>query len=249
MLFSKLLTATGGHQLVFVGGTGQSSGGGDVRLNGYLTGGIADSPQVGDLVIYAVMGYFTSSPPSSTMSTPGYTLLKSVYTYNGTYLSNSAVFVYYKVFAAGDTQIANTGPFPGAKLVQVWRYASETSPFDVAATTAVGQGSTAVNPAAITTVTTGAVMLGIGFGRQQGISATQYTEAPAGTAYLTAVDNYRAASPGFPGLLLDVEGVNGIAASAPLIVPGTYNFGAFGPNVVDLNNAWAAVTIALRPRG
>lgn len=248
MLFSKLLTATGGHQLVFVGGVGYASVG-DLSLTN-LTGGIETSAKAGDLVIYAMMGDLSGpSPTPPNITTPGYTFLKQAATYNSTYAVGAVVFVYYKRLTTAETIVNPAGyAFPGAQLAQVWRYASETSPFDVAATTATGQGSTAANPAAITTVTTGAVMLGIGFGFQQGISASQYTEAPAGTAYLTAVDNYKA--PTYPlGVVIDVDGVNGIAASDPLIVPGTYNFGAFGPNNVSTNNVWAAVTIALRPRG
>jgi hypothetical protein len=208
-----------------------------VSLGGTLSGGIASSPSVGDLVIvYFAVGANSDINIIIGESPAPYTEIVELYS-NDSYDTNLAVA--YRQLTGGLTGDLSTfaisggtggNTFAGAVAVQVWR---NVDGFDVTQTTATGTNSVLCKPPAITPITTGAVVVSGGAGaHNQGIRTFSSSDL---TAFLTA---------------------GGADGSAVTIGLGhkEWTSGAFDPAQFTFSGSdstsysWAAVTLALRPK-
>jgi hypothetical protein len=196
-----------------------------------LTGGLASAPAAGDLVV-VVFALRQSADVDLALSTAGYTELADVHG-NDTIQTNLGV--YRKLMSGSpDTQVqvgSTSSATCGILIAHVWRGANQTTPIDVATTTANGINTGIPNPPSITPTTSGAVVLAIG-----AASATSNAGAP----FTSSLSN----------LVSDDDGsgqaVAGIASHA--WTSGAYDPPAFGITHADSTlNSWAAATVAIRP--
>ncbi len=215
---------------------GATSGNTTIALNSGLTGGIASAVQDGDLVIAV---FATASTSNRTLAiTDGssdYTLIATELYISDNYDTNLRVA--YK-FVSGDTA-TTFGPTgstddPGAMIVYVFRGVDQTTPLDVAATTATAGDEASPDPPAITPVTPQSVIVVVG--------ATGHLDSfevyePAPLAGFTTI---------YSGDTYDVT--LGIGYS------DNWVSGAYDPAILVLDvdegitlYSWAAMTIALRP--
>lgn len=224
--------------LRYVGGNtaikvGANSGNSTVSLTA-LTGGISTSAAAGDLVIAA---FATGSTVDRTLliqdpSAVAYNLIASELYANGTSYDTN-LRVAYKKLTAADASVT-FGPTlstadAGAMAVHVWR-GIHTNIFDTTATTATGTATGRPNPAAITPVTTGAIVVVVGAGAA--LTGATYTASE--------LSNFRTVtSPDTQDAML---GVGSFAWTS-----GTYDPAAWTGGTANAADSWAAVTIALKP--
>lgn len=171
MLFQKLLGRrrgnieyVGGRTLGFAGTTSNVN----VSLSGTLSGGLASSPSVGDLVIV----YFGTGSTADRDLVIGsfffpYTEVTELYA-DSTFDTN--LVVAYRRLTSFDTNFVTlTGGTlstndAGAVAIQVWRGVDAGDPFDVTATTATTTNTVLCNPPAITPASDGAIIVSGGAG-------------------------------------------------------------------------------------
>jgi hypothetical protein len=238
MLWQKLLgtNAAGGIEYVgsymqsFVGTTSNVT----VSLTS-LTGGLSSAPAAGDLVIV----YFgTGSTANRDLVISGYTEIVELYS-NDTYDTNLAV-AYKFMGGTPDTSFVLTGGTlniddAGAVGVQVWRGVDATTPLDVTRTTATGVDTCFCNPAAITPVTDGAVIVA---GGASGNDISSIVPIPYSISNLT---DFRSVARG------DVNDVT-IGLGYHVWTSGAFDPTEFRtPGADSARASWAAVTLALRP--
>jgi hypothetical protein len=240
-LGSAIAGASAGSRIQFVGlatyqkalDTNESN---DIALNSGLTGGIAAAVSDGDLVVAA---YATGSTANRTLSitdgSTAYTLIGSELYSDDTYDTNLRVA--YK-FVSGDTftRFGTQGSLEdgGATAVYVFRGVNASSPLDVAAVTATAANSILANPPAITPVTAGAWVLGVGAGAYTGTPQTFSSSDLSGFSSIHGRSTY-------------TDCVLGIGYKDDW-ASGEFDPAAF--TFSDSNssaNSWAALTIALRP--
>lgn len=232
------LIAPGGPRasgLVFVGGSAVAFEGTTSTTNvslTSLTGGVASAPAEGDIVV-VVYTFSSTDDTDRDVIVTGYSELCDLFA-NDSVEAQFGVF-YKKMTATPDTvvnvgQTYSTGQ-DGSVAIHVWRGADQTTPIDVATTTATGINTGLANPPSVTPVTAGAVVLACG---GAGASATFGT--------LThSLDNV------FSAVGTGQSGVSGIASYGDW-TSGAYNPAAFGKSGADATvYAWAAASVVLRP--
>ena len=225
------LRYVGGYAVGFAGTVGNTT----VTL-GSLTGGLAATPAANDLVIlaYNITSGLTGNE-DVTVVTSGYTELADLYA-DDLYDANLGVF--WKIMGATPDTSVDVGPTGqadngGAVAVHVWRGAHLTTPIDVTTTTATGTNSSLANPATITPVTLGAIILAIG-GSGHGDGTQTFTHAVFGNLATAGVSDV-------------YDSTVGIASFAGWL-SGAYDPAAFGYSTTDdTNNSWCAATVAIRP--
>lgn len=199
-----------------------------------LTGGVASAPGPGDLVIIA-FGFRADTNQDLAIVTGGYTEVADLF---GSDTISAQLGVFYKVMSGspdisvtvGSTTATDDGQPYAA--IHVWRGIDGTTPMDVAATIATGASSTIPNPPAITPVTAGAIIIGIGLSGNISSTGGAYTH-PAFSNLVTA------------GTL---DGCSIAIGSIQWPGSGAYDPAAFG---ISWSNStvpgWCAATLALRP--
>lgn len=199
-----------------------------------LTGGIESAPAAGDFVlVYFGVGSFNNA--NVDMRVNGYTEIADLFS-NDLYDANLAV-AYKFMSATPDTSftlIGGTGDVAsgGAVAVQVWRGVNATTPLDVTSQIATGINTVLCNPPAITPITAGAVIVAGGAGAH--INGTQTYSSSDLDGFITIGTNDAR----------DVTtGVGYKFWSSGAFDPAQFTFSADDSS----SNAWAAVTLALRP--
>lgn len=229
--------------LVYVGGTSGAGTGASyaVSLSGTLTGGVASSPSVGDLIIVAV-GESNGGTVTSTLAgnnSGAYPTITSHVTRADTYDANLDTF-YLVASGTVDTSLTvtrgnNNTTYGSSTVVHVWRHADPTTPFDgVTPTTANAANASTADPPAITPNTVGACVIAIGHG----------TQTSTGTAFTTAGGSYLVSKLG-DGSTSDSDTA---IEAYPDWTSGSVNPSAFPGSTTTTACAWAAVTIAIRPQ-
>jgi hypothetical protein len=237
MLFQKLLKpASASTGIQYVGATtssGTTSGGTvTVSLTG-LTGGIASSPSIGDIVVISIgVAGATSQPVTPTVT--GYT---QIATTGATDTNATRIYTGYKILTAADTSVAYSWTASNGSstaYVSVWRNVDATYPLDVAAKTVSQQNGILINPSAITPITSGAYIVVAGAGANS---------AGIQTYGSSDLNDFRSL------------GVNNTYDS---VIGGGYNqwtSGAFDPAAFTFSSSdsatysCASTTLALRPSG
>ena len=168
---------------------------------------------------------------SLTIGSDDYTRIAGLFA-NDTNDTNLAVA--YKIMGAvPDTLVTVTASTTGRLVaIYVLRGVDETTPMDVAATTATGTNSRVANPPAITPVTTGAVVLAIG--------ANAYIDATFPVFTAPGLTDFVSGS--FDGPLDGAIGAGTFAWTS-----GAYDPAAFTIAGTTTADSWAAFTLALRP--
>lgn len=223
----------------YVGGVvgnkaGASSGNTTLSLTG-LTGGIGSSAAANDIVIAV---FATGSTVDRTLAitdgTSNYTLIGSEL-YSAGVAFSSSLRVAYKIMGGTPDTTTTFGPTGdaadgGAMAIHVYRGVDTTTPLDATATTATGTGTSAVNPASITPVTAGALVVAAGGGA-----------ASTGAPY-TTTDLYNFLSTVGVDSNDGEVGIGWRSWTSGALDPAVWTGGTAGSN-----DAWCAVTLALRP--
>jgi len=228
--------------LTYVGGT---SGGGTgasytVSLNGTLTGGSNSSPSAGDLILVFC------GEPNAGVVTP--TCSGNTY---GAYPTNGAVqnqadtcdanLAKWYAFAGAtpDTTLTitrgnNNTTHGSATVVQVWRGAHTTDPFNVTQVQVGASNSSAADPGAITPTTAGSMVIYCGHASQVAASGTAFTAA--GTYPITLKNDGSA----FDSIIM--------VAAYTAWTSGAYDPAAFTGSTTNTSVACEAVTIVVQPQ-
>jgi hypothetical protein len=150
----------------YVGGQVDSNAGasGTKTINFSLTGGLASTPNVGDMVIVAVA--YGSTNTNRDLSVSGYTEISDMYA--GTASSSdwdSNFGVFYKFLTAAETSVdvplSGDAAQGSAYAIHVWRNVNQSTPLDVAKVEKISLYPSSALPLAdpITPVTPGAVII------------------------------------------------------------------------------------------
>jgi hypothetical protein len=216
----------------YVGGTSTNlAGAGPFSLTA-LTGGVGSAPLPGDVVIATYGSRVVGSPSYKTLSgnnSGAYISLGDLFS-NGTTYGICGTAFYHVMGATPDTTISLSASV-NVTGVEVWRDLNTTTQIDVTTTTATGTGTDIPNPAAITPVTTNAIVLAIGISSDNTFTATP--AAPSGYGNFIGNANVSAT------VAMATKDWSGSGSEDPGVFTGTYK------NSTGL--AWAAWTIALRP--
>jgi len=230
--------------ITYVGGLTSAAGGisagvRTITINGALTGGVAASPSVGDLVLLTWCCGVTAAA-SFSATTAGWTTIFSIYNPSNTgRVQGTVLSVSYKIWAAGDSAVtftvsasSNNGSAASIKVFRNIRRSGST-PELLTATNSQANGSSAtINPPAITTGSKNFVaVVCVGFGNND-------------SSTLTA-----------PGTMLDVRMSNGndfrdarigMGHSATISNAGTYTPSNW-TMATAVDRAPVSITIGLRP--
>jgi len=202
-----------------------------------LTGGLASAPAAGDLVVV----YFgTGSTVNRNLVISGYNLIADLFA--GSVYDTNLETAYKFMGATPDTSFTLTGGTlstsdAGAVAVQVWRGVDQTTPFDVTLTASTGTNTVLCDPAAITPVTPGAVIIAGGAGAHNngvGSSGIRTYSSSDLTAFLSTGQN-------------NTNQVT-IGLGYHVWTSGSFNPAQFtfsGTN--STNFSYVSVTLALRP--
>ena len=223
----------------YVGGaTASSAGNTDVSVDlTALTGGSDSSPSNGDLVIFAFnIADADNVDLNLVCNTADFAEIADLFG-NGTQDANLGVF--WKIMGATpDTAVVGEGSTGGTDTsilaaVMVFRGVDQTTPFDVAATTATGTTGGLPDPPSIDWSTAGAWTVVVGANAHAAGSGGAFT-APTNytTDFLTIGDVNDTA-----------DGIIGMGYNSSPSDPE--NPGQFADNVAA--TGWCAVTMALRP--
>lgn len=198
-----------------------------------LTGGIGSSAQAGDLVVVASVTNSGSNDDPG-VDTAGYTEVADLYA-NDIYDANLSVS--WKVMggtpdASVTVRASGTTGRGSACVVHVWRGVDTSQPLDVTTTTATGINGADATHAAITPVTSGAVVLAC-MGAATS-SAGGAKTAPAGYGNALSEDSSAVRSA--------VAGIASKAWSSGSESPGSWSGGTS-----STADSWGAATLALRP--
>lgn len=218
---------------LFVGGKtayANASGGPAISLRG-LTGGIADEPAAGDIVIVAT-GYPSTADGDAGVTTIGYTELAEFYTTDTRDCNFAGA---YKIMGGTpDTEFSVVQGSRGhVTCVHVWRGIHPITPMDVTRTTASGFNGGLPDAPPITPVTAGAIVIAMGMGSTPGPLESYST--PGGMTNGFSVGNQSSTFHGICGI-----------ASYPWD-SGAYDPPAWTGGSSDGSDSWGAITIALRP--
>ena len=226
------LRYVGGYAVGFAGTTIDTT----VTL-GSLTGGLAATPAVDDLVIlaFAVANDDTAVDLNLTVTTAGYTELADLFSDDAVQDTNLAVF-WKRMGNPPDTSVDVGQTFDignaGAVAVHVWRGAHSVTPIDVTTTTATGVNTVLADPPSITPANPGAVIIVVGAGSHYGGVATFTHSGLSNVVSAGSNDNE------------DITVAIGYYASW---ASGAYNPAAFTFSSGDsADYSWCAATIAIR---
>lgn len=179
----------------------------------------------GDIVVFAHASDGVISPG---IQTSGYTDLLTSHVTDGPGHESG-----YKVMTSTPDTVVTFAITGGnefsAGVLQVWRGVDTGTPIDATPTTATGSSGMPDCPS-ITTVTDGALVLAIGFLDDQNAAAS--IGGPSGYGELLAHDN-----------AANADNASAMIASLEKASAGAENPSAF----TGSSDAWAAVTVALRP--
>ncbi len=223
---SKGVQYVGGQTASYTSTTGNKV------INFALTGGLASTPAIGDYVFVGVCHAALSTlgdlaPPS------GYTEICDL-TGNDGWVCDFGFF--YKKLTAADTSVTVAHISNNTSVViQVYRGVDPTTPFDVTTTTATGTNTAAANPPSITPTTPGSIVVAIGASGSEYNSGVNFTSSL--TSFRTVGQN--------GGASTNYRSNVGMGYST--WSSGALNPAAFGVGTDDVQNAWCACTIALRP--
>jgi VCBS repeat-containing protein len=189
----------------------------------------------GDLVIVATGFYQKGNFNPGVVSPAGYTEVADLWADDS---GDTNLSVSYKFMGATpDTSVTVTGSasvsYGAATAICVFRGVDQSSPLDVSSTTTVGVNSADANPAAITPVTSGALILVIAGWTNGPLNSDL---VPSGFAHLTG------SSPEISANYATKIASKGWVDGDGTIDPGT----GFGGGTSG-TASWAAVTMALRP--
>ncbi|MBI2030764.1 hypothetical protein HYT05_04020 [Candidatus Kaiserbacteria bacterium] len=220
--------------LTYVGGAEASgnSAAYNVSLTG-LTGGIASAAAEGDLVIVST-GFVSTSNGNPGVGTAGYTELNDLYA-NDTRDANFSVN--WKLMGVSpDTTVSCNGSGSASNgavcVVHVWRGADQTTPFDVASTSATATNSAVPNSPSITPTTSGAIVISTGLGT--GSAVDNSVTAPTG--YSNKVD-----------ISVDPSSAATVGISSKSWSSGAEDPAAWTTWTTSTSDSWAAMTLAIRP--
>lgn len=223
--------------LQYVGGNtgtkaGATSGNSTVSLTA-LTGGLASSASAGDIVIAVfATGSIADRTLSITDGTNAYTLINTELYANST--NDTNLRVAYKVLTGADASVT-FGPTGNAAdaasmAVHVWRGVDTATPLDVASISATGTGTGRPNPAAITPLTPGAIVI-----------VAAGSAAAAGAIFIsTDLSNFRTATS-----IGTYDAMVGIGSKS--WTSGAFDPAQFGGGTTGTGDSWAAITLVLRP--
>lgn len=239
MLFQKLLRpadSSGATGIQYVGAyiftSSTTSSSVSIPLTA-LTGGIASSPSIGDLVVVSLtLATGGSQIPSITSS--GFTTVAQQLASDG---NTASSVVGYKILTSTTTTISvngNAGTTQSlSAYVSVWRGVDATYPFDVPVSNALGSNTILCDPAAITPSTSGSYIIAFG-GGAHGRGVASYSSSDL-TGFL---------SNGADGSGSDsVSGGGYKQWTSGSFNPSTFTFSAAD----STSSSWTASTIALRP--
>jgi hypothetical protein len=241
-LARQLLRAGGGlKDIEFVGYNTTAANGTSAKSVSLtsLSGGSDTQARKGDIVLVAVSAAGTSDL-TITINTSGYTSLGELWS-DDSYDTNLEAA--WKIMGGTpDTSVsvqASSGVGGVAVAVYVFRNVDQSTPMDVTPTTATGGNTADANPAAITPVTAGSVIVLLaGAADAVGAAASvNFTGGPSGTAGFT-----QDRSGGTNDEWAAVAGAYYTGWSS-----GAYDAGAFSTAGGGTDASWAAFTIALRP--
>lgn len=197
-----------------------------------LTGGIASSAAIGDVVVvFGASGYAAGS------SVYGIGNVNAEYS-QGSVGTGSTSFTNiqfsYKRLTTADTTVTLNGSLDtkaaAAVVVQVWRGVATAVVLDVSETYASGSATGRPNPPSITPTTTGAVILAAGAGASA--TGAVFTNSEL-TSFLSAT------SPDTTDAM--------VGAGYKTWTSGAFDPAQFAGGTTGAGDAWAAVTVALRP--
>lgn len=221
----------------YVGGVTFGVGAGPFTLSGALTGGIAASPATGDtIIVLSGTKYNSAGAPGTTTTCTGnnqgaYTSLGMLWS-NGSTTNDVYGQAWYS-YASGTADTTITfGSSEDSTCVHVWRDLDSSTQMDVSVVTATGTGGDNPDSAAITPVTTNAVVLTLGV-------SSQSTTAPSHTAP-TGYGNSVVTNTTSRG---DAMIASNVWSGSGAENPGAWTGGTGGTGL-----AWCAWTVALRPK-
>lgn len=208
-----------------------------------LTGGLSGAPQPGDLVLifYAISSNAGRNPDPTIAAPSGYTA-STVLRSEGVSFTISGRYFWKFMGSTPDTSVTfgQTGDArdPGAVAIRVYRNVDPVT-FDVSHVTMTGTGAGAgqnkPNPASITPVTPGALIIALGAqGAGTAVAFTAPAELDAAT-FQTIIEN-------------DSVDVAIGAGDYHGWVSGAYDVAIFGGGSSNTNNAQLAYTLALSER-
>lgn len=197
-----------------------------------LFGGIDNAAREGDLVVFSHFVRDNGGDQNVGTSTSGYTEIADLF---GNDSNDANLSVSYKVMGSTPDTIVTSVATAGRHVLiaSVWRGVDPTNPLDVTSTTSVLTNTGIADPASITPITPGAVVIAVGGNQSQ---TTAPVTGPSGYRGISVVN---VAAPGdFPHL-----GVYHKYWSS-----GAEDPGAWTGVVDDVGVASAAITLALRPK-
>lgn len=193
---------------------------------------IPSATRQGDLIVVASGMVSTADRAMST--TTGYTELFELYASDD---NDSNLSVAWRIADGSETTVTVSGnnvdspDCAAACVIHVWRNADQTTPIDVTSTTATATNTGVPDPPSITPVTSGAVVLGVGFS-----PANAILTAPSGTAHSVATRGLAAG-----------KDCAIIMCAYKSWTSGAYNMAAFGGASTTNTLSSAAAAIVIRP--
>lgn len=197
---------------------GSATGTSGISSGNVFSGGLADAPRSGDIIICSVMGAGGVTAPT------GFTLIDN---------DGSAERFFYKVLTGSWGGFSESGYL--ASAAHAWRGVDTATPLDVATPTMVSTTSLTADPPSITPVTSGAKVIAMIAGRNNNNSFS--VSGWSGMDNITTVVN-ESGGGDFYG-----AGISSYDWTSGAFDPGSWTVPAY---TADSDNS-SAVTIALRP--
>jgi hypothetical protein len=244
MLAQKLLGATASAPKVppvFVGAQFYSGASPAVsRICNFdnLTGGIASTPSIGDLIIVAAALNSSADRNISLGSAGQFIKVADLYA-NGT--NDAQLGVGFRIATAngGGTEVSWNASSPYIICAYVWRGVSAANPLDATTTTATNTSSGTADSPSITTVTKESVVLSIGASAGAFSTYNAFTVPSGMTNFAQSLDAITGTSTS-PKVQLGL-------ASRERPTAGAYNPPAFGGGFSTTSSTSCSATLALRP--
>ena len=226
--------------LQYVGGqvAGRTNPSAALAVNYALTGGLASTPSIGDLVIVTCVTGSAAGNPAMTVTAPG-TWTNLGLLNQSAQTGDTSLDVSWKFLASGEvTSLTIPGTtnnaWGEAYAIQVWRGADPTTPLNVTPVSAGGTGTGQPNPASITPTSSGSVVIICGGGAIAGTGANYTAPTNFTTNFLTSfgADTTDA--------MVGMGYWTGWTSGA--VDPGAYTGGTTGAT-----DSWAAYTVVIQP--
>lgn len=225
--------------IVFIGGYSHRAGdvtGGvqvDIPLT-TLTGGLEATPQPDDYVIVAISGGGTANFNWSIVSSDWTTVADR---YSNDNRDSNMLVALKKMGEVPDTTFSFTSDVTAGLVaaVHVWGGVDGTTPMDVAAVDTTGTDTGQANPPAITPTTAGSIVIAVGTGSGSALSdpTNRFTSSDLSN-FVARLESANAID--------SLVGIGSITWTS-----GAVNPAQFGGGSGSANDAWCAVSMALRP--